>query len=115
MQIILSPRCESFTGYLNKKHGYFIQRRKNRFFGQRSKSRNIPSDGHMNFILDCAAIAHNGLYFSDIRIHWQELYDALYEAYHFTAADHVGWMGREGNKITYDARDIINLKTTFGL
>ena len=116
MEIILSKRVVHIKGYLSRYHGYYIRRTKNnRFIGQRAPRINVPPDGHIRFILACADLAKVGIIFADIKIGWQELYDALYEAYHFTAADHVGWMGREGNKIIYDARDIINLKTTFGL
>ena len=115
MEIILSTNCESLTGSLGRGFGYFIVRRKNRFFSQRSRHGNIPADGHWRFILTCATLAQNKLYIVDISIHWQELYDALYEAFLFVAADKVGWNGREAKKLIYNARDIINLKHTFGL
>jgi hypothetical protein len=90
-------------------------RRKNGFFSRRDSKGKVPDDGHWRFILACAQIAQNKLHIADIKIHWNELYDALYEAYHFTAADQVGWNGRKAKKIFYNACDIINLKTTFSL
>ena len=114
MRIILTKQCESLTGSLGRGYGYFIQRRGAGFFSQRSKHQPIPPDGHWRFIVKCAELA-GGLHIADIEVHWTELYDALYEAYHFVAADHVGWNGREAIKLTYNAADILNLKTTFGL
>ena len=115
MKIILSNHCDSLVGALDKSFGYHIQHRKNGFFTKRNTKGRVPPDGHWNFIVICAKLAQNGVYLSDIELHWTELYDALHEAYHFPAADHVGWNGREAVKTTYNARDIINLKTTFGL
>ena len=115
MEIILTKQCESLTGFLNKNYGYAVQKRKSKFYGVRSSRGTVPPDGHIRFILACAKLAQAKLHIADIRIHWTELYDALYEAYHFVAADQVGWNGREAKKLTYNARDILNLKTTFGL
>ena len=119
MEIILSEQCESLTGSLGRGFGYYIKTHRSksgniRFFSQRSKHQ-VPPDGHLRFILTCAQLAQNKLHIADIKLHWTELYDALYEAYHFVAADHVGTNGREAVKLTYNARDIINLKHTFGL
>ena len=116
---MLSNQCESLTGSLGRGFGYFIQRRRNkkgevRFFSQRSKHQ-VPPDGHWKMICACANMANMRLHIADIKLHWTELYDALYKAYHFTAADHVGTNGREAVKLNYNARDIINLKHTFGL
>ena len=116
MEIILSPRCKSITGTLSKKHGYYVRStKKGRFFGQRSNSPNVPPDGHLRFIIDCAYLAKNGVYVDNIILHWAELYDALYEAGDFTAAERVKSNGQEGVKLIYNAEDIINLKITFGL
>ena len=106
---------ESITGYLNKKHGYFIQRRKNRFYGQRSKQKNILPNGHLNFIFDCAQIAKNGLYMTDIRVPAGELANALFEAGKVNAALDVKCKNENYIKSEYNARDIINLKITFWL
>ena len=115
MEIILSPHCQSFTGSLNKKLGYSIRQRGNRFFSQRSPKATVPPDGHWRFILECTEIAQTGFLLSDISIHWTELFDALHEARHFPAADRVYKNGTEAIKLTYNATDILNLKHTFGL
>ena len=108
MEIFLSPNCKSITGSLGSGFGYYIRStKKRRFFSQRSKH-NVPPDGHWNFIVSCAKIAEMGLHFSDIKVSQDEVRTALLEAGHHTAMWHL--------KLNiYDARDIINLKTTFGL
>ena len=113
MQIILSNQCLSLTGMLDSSCGYYIRRSRNgNFYGQRSKGF-VPPDGHWRFILTCAQLAQNGLYLSDIRLSSDELWDALYDAGHRLAADNV--IKNELIKPRYNARDIINLKITFGL
>ena len=107
MRIILSSNCESFTGSLGRGFGYFIVRRKNGFFSVRSRH-SVPPDGHWNFIVACAEIARMGLHFSDIKASRVEVSDALKEARHFIASQNL-------RKDLYNARDILNLKTTFGL
>ena len=107
MEVILSKQCESLTGLLNRDLGYFIQRRGKRFFSQRSKY-SVPPDGHWRFIVLCAQLAQNKLHIADIRVKREELHDALREAHHFVAADHLALAN-------YYARDILNLKTTFSL
>ena len=114
MEIKLSPTCEALAGSLGRGFGYFIVRRKNGFFGVRSRH-NVPPDGHWRFILACAELAKMKLHISDIEIHWIELSAALYEAGQFIAGRHVRSNGVEGIKLTYNAADIINLKITFGL
>ena len=108
MEIFLSSNCESFTGSLGRGFGYSIQRRKNRFFAKRNSKGIVPPDGHWNFIVSCAEIARMGLHFSDIKASRDEVSDALKEARHFIAATHL-------NLANYHARDILNLKITFGL
>ena len=107
MEVILSKQCESLTGLLNHGHGYFIQRRGKRFFGQRSKH-SVPPDGHWRFIVLCAQLAQNRLHIADIRVKRDELKQALYEAGCFIASQNL-------RKDNYNARDILNLKTTFSL
>ena len=107
MEIILSERCKSLTGNLGSGFGYFIVMRKGRFYSVRSKH-SVPPDGHWRFILACAQLAQNGLHIADIKVSREELASALREAHHFVAADHL-------MLVVYHARDIINLKTTFGL
>ena len=81
MEIILSNLCDSLTGTLNKNHGYSIRQSKDgRFYGKRHSKGHVPPDGHLRFILDCAQMAQNSLFISDIRVSPQELDDALREA-----------------------------------
>jgi len=107
MEVILSKQCESLTGLLNRDLGYFIQRRGKRFFSQRSKY-SVPPSGHWRFIVLCAQLAQNKLHIADIRVKREELKQALYEAGCFIAMQNL-------RKDNYNARDILNLKTTFSL
>ncbi len=108
MKIILSQQCESLTGMLNSSLGYHIEHRKNGFFSKRNQRGIVPPEGHWRFILTCAELAQNKLHIADIRVSREELKQALYEAKHFIASEHLC-------RDFYDARDIINLKTTFSL
>ena len=115
MEIFLSQHCESLTGSLGRGFGYYIRStKKGRYFGQRSKH-SVPPDGHWRFIVACAQLAQTKLYIADIKVHWTELHSALYEARHFVASEHVRRNYSEKAKADYDARDILNLKTTFSL
>ena len=107
MEIILSTNCLSLTGMLRADLGYFIVNRRGRFFSQRSKH-NVPPSGHLRFIFLCAELAQNGLHITDIRVSREEVKEALYEARCFIAMQNL-------RLDTYNARDILNLKTTFGL
>ena len=80
MEIILSKRCESFTGSLGKGYGYHIQRRKNGFFAKRNSNGEIPADGHLRFILACAELAQMKTHITDIRVPRCEFQSALSEA-----------------------------------
>ncbi len=107
MKVILSNMCLSLVGMLNPELGYHLEHRKNGFFAVRNNTP-APPDGHWRFIVLCAELAQNGLYISDICVPRKELKAALREAHHFVAASHL--------KLSeYSARDILNLKTTFGL
>lgn len=115
MEIILSKQCESLTGSLGRGFGYYIRStKKGRYFSQRSKH-NVPHDGHWRFILTCAQLAQNKLHIADIKVDWLELQTALYEAKCFIASEQVRRNYAGKCKAIYDARDIINLKITFGL
>ena len=108
MKIFLSPQCESLTGSLGQGFGYYIRStKKGGYFAQRSKHA-VPPDGHWRFIVACAELAQNKLHITDIKVSREEIKKALYEAGLFIAMQNL-------RKETYDARDIINLKTTFGL
>ena len=112
MEVLLSNNCLSLTGMLNPSLGYSLQRRRSkkskaRFFSLRSRF-GAPPDGHWRFIVLCAELAQNQLHISDIRVQADEMRDALWEAGHFIAPQNL-------RKPIYDARDVLNLKTTFGL
>ena len=79
MEIILSKQCESLTGSLGKGFGYFIVKRKGRYYSVRSKH-SVPPDGHWNFIAACAELAQSKLHIADIRVSREELSEALSEA-----------------------------------
>lgn len=115
MKAILSNQCLSLTGMLERGLGYHLVQRKNGFFARRDSKGFVPPDGHWRFIVLCAELAQNGLYISDIEVHWLELQTALYEAHHFTASEHVRRAYNDKAKLTYNARDILNLKTLFSL
>ena len=115
MEIFLSKQCESLTGSLGRGFGYYIRStKKGRYFGQRSKH-SVPTGGHWRFIVTCAQLAQNKLHISDVQVFANELREALEEAHHFVAAQMVHDIYYGKNKTTYNARDILNLKTTFGL
>ena len=108
MKVILSTMCTSLVGMLERGLGYHLEHRKNGFFSKRNQRGSVPPDGHWRFIVLCAELAQNGLYISDICVPRKELKAALREAHHFVAASHL--------KLSeYSARDVLNLKTTFGL
>lgn len=112
MEVLLSNNCLSLTGMLNPSLGYSLQKRRSkkgkvRFFSLRSRF-GAPPDGHWRFIVLCAELAKNQLHISDIRVQADEMRDALWEAGHFIASQNL-------RKPIYDARDVLNLKTTFGL
>jgi hypothetical protein len=107
MKVILSQQCESLTGTLGRGYGYFIVKRGKSFYSQRSRHY-VPEDGHWRFIVLCAQLAQNKLHIADIKVSREEVKKALYEANRFIAMQNL-------RKDFYDARDILNLKTTFGL
>ena len=108
MEIILSKQCESLTGSLGRGFGYYIRStKKGSFYAQRSKH-SVPPDGHIRFIFTCAELAQNKLHIADIRVSREELKQAIDEAYGFVAMQNL-------RLESYNASDILNLKTTFGL
>ena len=107
MKVILSKQCLSLTGCLGQGFGYYLQERKGNFYGIRQRG-SVPPDGHLRFIFLCAELAQNKLHITDIRVSREELKTALYEAHCFIAMQNL-------RLDTYHARDILNLKTTFGL
>ena len=108
MKVILSSQCISLTGMLERGLGYHLEHRKNGFFAKRNTKGSVPYDGHWRFIVLCAELAQNGLYVTDIKVHWLELQTALKEA-------GLPLSGARDVRHELNARDILNLKTTFGL
>ena len=108
MKVLLSQQCLSLTGMLERGLGYHLEQRKNGFFAKRNSKGHVPPDGHWRFIVLCAELAQNKLYITDIQVSSEEVKQALYEAHYFIAMQNL-------KKDSYDARDILNLKTTFGL
>ena len=108
MKVLLSQQCLSLTGMLERGLGYHLEQRKNGFFAKRNSKGHVPPDGHWRFIVLCAELAQNKLYVTDIRLLAEELQEALQEAGHYVASQNL-------RKTIYDARDVLNLKTTFGL
>jgi hypothetical protein len=92
---------------LERGTGYFLVKRKGQFYSQRSKHF-VPPDGHWRFIALCAELAQNRLHITDIEVSREELKQALYEAHFFIAVQNL-------RLETYNAQDILNLKTTFSL
>ncbi len=107
MKVILSDMCLSLVGMINTDLGYYLRKKGNSFFSQRS-AQGAPPDGHWRFLVLCAELVQNHLYLSDIEVSRNELRSALRETRQFVAA-------RQLKLETYHARDILNLKTTFGL
>ena len=107
MKVILSNMCTSLVGMLNPELGYHLEHRKNGFFAVRNNTP-APPDGHWRFIVLCAELAQNGLYISDIQVSREEMKRAIYEA--------GGYIAMQNLRLEqYSARDVLNLKTTFGL
>lgn len=115
MKVTLSQQCLSLAGMLERGLGYHLQRRKNGFFAKRNTKGFVPPDGHWRFIVLCAEMAQNKLYITDIKVDWAELSLALRKAHHFIASDVVFRNAERNIKVFYDARDILNFKTTFSL
>lgn len=114
MEIILAQTCQSLTGYLSKKHGYYCAMIKGRCYGRRSHKSAVPENGHWLFISDLAKMAGSPIV-ENIRVDAPELQKALYEAHHYTASQQVSSNFINGKKSRYNAQDIINLKHTFSL
>ena len=108
MKVILSKQCLSLTGMLERGLGYHLEHRKNGFFSKRNQKGFVPPDGHWRFIVLCAEMARNGLYISDVQVSREEMKRAIYEAGGYIAMQNLRLQ-------VYNARDILNLKTTFGL
>ena len=109
MEIILSPRCKSFTGTISRYHGYAVRQSGKRFFSYRTPGKHAKPDGHWQFIVSCAEMAQLNLHIADIRVSRNELIEAVEEA---------GWcLSRfmENLRPTLNAKDILTFKQTAGL
>ena len=123
MKVILSSQCISLTGMLERGLGYHLEHRKNGFFAKRNTKGFVPSDGHWRFIVLCAELTRNKLYITDIRVPRCEVQAALKEAgLPLSGAPDVrpencpkSLSGARDVRHELNARDILNLKTTFGL
>ena len=107
MELFLSKYCRSFTGTLNRSHGYSICRKGNKFFSQRNTRGIVPPNGHIRFIFACAELAREGLLLADIRILGSELLAAATEAgltFETILPD-----------VEYNAHDILNIKKYYSL
>ena len=113
MKLVASSNVETITGKLDSYTGYFLRAKRSNtgkyVINSCRKRGYVPRDGHWRFILMCAELAYQGLYVTDVLVPGNELYLALREAHHFVAAQNIK------PAMIYHARDIINLKTTFGL
>lgn len=109
MEIILSPRCKSFTGTISRYHGYAIRRTGNRFFSYRFNGKSVRPDGHWKFIVACAELASQGFMITDIRVKQSEIMDALHE---IGRGDYL-WKLRFPK--TLNASQFLTLKSELGL
>ena len=115
MELFINEKnCLSVTGRLGARKGYYIRKCRGHLISQRNARGYVPADGHLCFILDAAFLGKQGMYIKDVKVVWKELCDALNEAGRYTAAQNVEANYRKG-KVFYNARDLINLKTSFGL
>ena len=115
MKIILSRQCASFTGSVGQGYGYAVRKHRGGFYAFRNSRGSVPPDGHWRFIVACAELAQMKMHIVEIEVNWMELQTALYEAHFWQASEHVGRNYCNKAKATYNARDILNLKTLFGL
>ena len=108
MEVILSKQCLSLTGTLRTDFGYFLVKRKERFYSCRSKH-SVPPDGHWRFIFTCAELAQNGLHIADIRVSQDEIMKALHEM-------HRGdYLWQFSYPEILHANDVFSLKSKLGL
>ena len=110
MEIILSPRCKSFTGTISRYHGYAIRRSGNRFFSYRTPGKHAKPDGHWQFIVSCAELAKLNLHIADIKVTAGELDDALEEATNGQLQS--PWAPRDA---VVNAKRVLDLKKELGL
>lgn len=109
MEVILTQRCKSLTGTVGSRFGYFIVRRGDRFFSQRSRH-SVPPDGHWRFIVTCAELSKLNLHIADIKVTAGELDDALEEATNGQLQS--PWAPRDA---VVNAAQVLKLKQELGL
>ena len=115
MKIFLNNNCESFTGRIGKNYGYYVCKRKKGYYLVKNAKGFVPPVGHICAIFALAIMAKARLHIADVECSAEELHNALYEAHHFVAAQHVWKNFVDYKKRSYCADDLLNLKTTFGL
>ena len=108
MEVILTQRCKSLTGTVGSRFGYFIVRRGDRFFSQRSRH-SVPPNGHWRFIVTCAELSKLNLHIADIRVSQTEVMTALYES---GRGDYL-WKFKYPSYL--HATDVLKLKSELGL
>jgi hypothetical protein len=108
MEIILSPRCKSFTGTISRYHGYAVRQSGKRFFSYRTPGKYAKPDGHWQFIVSCAEIAKLNFHIADIKVTYKELKEAIVEA-------KIPGLYLYRLKDVYDADDILTIKSKCGL
>ena len=106
MKVILSKQTLSLVGMLRPELGYYLRRKGETFFAQRS-AHGAPPDGHWRFIVLCAELAQNKLYITDIEVTGKEVGDAIYEAGKFCPA--------YKDKEVFNASRILKIKKNLGL
>ena len=108
MRIILSDRVQALRGSLGRGFGYFIVKRGNAFYSQRSRHLAfVPPNGHWRFIVACAELAKNGLHIADIQVTDKEIVTAISEAGRFCHA-------YKRNRV-FNAKQVLELKSRLGL
>ena len=116
MQVFFTDETASLTGFLDKTTGYAIRKQKNGlYYGKRNSKGHVPLDGHLRFIFQCAQMAKRHFLIGDIRVKAPEMQEALEEAHKYIAAQMVWENYVNYKKRDYNAADVLNLKTTFGL
>jgi hypothetical protein len=113
MKILLSNLCFSLSGSLGRGYGYHLEQRLNGCFAKRNSKGFVPPDGHWRFIVLCAELSVGGFPMEDIRLSLDELQDALGEA--GIPLSDPSLSGARDVRRELNARDVLNLKTTFGL
>ncbi|MBP5758738.1 MAG: hypothetical protein J6W45_04990 [Bacteroidales bacterium] len=108
MKVILSKQTLSLVGMLRPELGYYLRRKGETFFAQRS-AHGAPPDGHWRFIVLCAELAQNKLHITDIEVFRGEIGDALVEA---GRGDCMWWIYP---KRILNAADVLQLKSELGL